>query len=85
MEPIRIRCRSCGKEVIGVSGKLVCCGCSNMTTVYDDRISARDMSKVIMLGNYGSNKSKSLFSREELDWQEQRNRRRVRKLDFEVR
>ena len=45
----------------------------------------RDMSKVIMLGNYSSNKSKSLFSREELDWQEQRNRRRVRKLDFEVR
>ena len=85
MEPIRIRCRSCGKEVIGVSGKLVCCGCSNMTTVYDDRISARDMSKVIMLGNYGNHKSKSLFSGDELDWQEQRNRRRVRKLDFEVR
>ena len=85
MEPIRIRCRSCGKEVIGVSGKSVCCGCSNMTTVYNDRISAKNMDKVIMLGNYSSNKSKSLFSREELDWQEQRNRRRVRKLDFEVR
>ena len=85
MEPIRIRCRSCGKEVIGVSGKSVCCGCSNMTTVYNDRISAKNMDKVIMLSNYSSNKSKSLFSREELDWQEQRNRRRVRKLDFEVR
>ena len=85
MEPIRIRCRSCGKEVIGVSGKSVCCGCSNMTTVYNDRISAKNMDKIIMLSNYSSNKSKSLFSREELDWQEQRNRRRVRKLDFEVR
>ena len=30
-------------------------------------------------------KSKGLFSREELDWQEQRNRRRVRRVDFEVR
>ena len=85
MEPIRVRCRTCNKEVEGVSGKSVCCWCSNLTTVHNDRISARDMSKVIMLGNYSSNKSKSLFSREELDWQEQRNRRRVRKLDFEVR
>tara|TARA_R100001015_G_C4490577_1_gene68257 strand:- start:338 stop:595 length:258 start_codon:yes stop_codon:yes gene_type:complete len=85
MEPIRVRCRSCNKEVEGVSGKSICCGCSNLTTVYDDRISARDMSKVIMLCNYGNHKSKSLFSGDELDWQEKRNRRRVRKLDFEVR
>ena len=28
-----------------------CCGCSNLTTVHNDRTSARDMSKVIMLGN----------------------------------
>jgi len=85
MEPIRVRCRSCGKEVIGVSGKSVCCGCSNNTTVYNDRISAMDMNKIIMLGNYGSSKSKSLFSGDELEWQEKRNQRRVRKLDFEIR
>jgi len=85
MEPIRVRCRSCNKEVEGVSGKSVCCGCSNLTTVHNDRISARDMSKVIMLGNYSSPKSKSLFTGDELEWQEKRNQRRVRKLDFEVR
>ena len=68
MEPIRVRCRSCNKEVEGVSGKSVCCGCSNLTTVHNDRISARDMSKVIMLGNYGSHKSKSLFSREAVSY-----------------
>ena len=85
MEPIRVRCRSCNKEVEGVSGKSVCCGCSNLTTVHNDRISAREMSKVIMLGNYSSPKSKSLFTGDELEWQEKRNQRRVRKLDFEVR
>ena len=85
MEPIRVRCRSCNKEVEGVSCKSVCCGCSNLTTVHNDRISARDMSKVIMLGNYSINKSKSLFTGDELEWQEKRNQRRVRKLDFEVR
>tara|TARA_B100000579_G_C22780936_1_gene829262 strand:+ start:455 stop:712 length:258 start_codon:yes stop_codon:yes gene_type:complete len=85
MEPIRVRCRSCGKEIAGVSGKSVYCGCSNNTNVYNNHISAVDMSKVIMLGNYGSAKSKSLFSGDELEWQEKRNQRRVRKLDFEVR
>ncbi len=33
MEPIRVRCRSCNKEVEGVSGKSVCCGCSNLATI----------------------------------------------------
>ena len=85
MEPIRIRCRSCGKEVIGVSGKSVCCGCSNMTTIYNDRIYAKNMDKVIMMSNYSNPKSKRLFTGDELEWQEKRNQRRVRKLDFEVR
>jgi len=85
MEPIKVRCKSCGKEIRATAGKSVCCGCSNLTTVHNDRISARDMSKVIMLGNYSSPKSKSLFTGDELEWQEKRNQRRVRKLDFEVR
>ena len=68
---------------LGVAGVLTYEDVTNVDSI--GIITARDMSKVIMLGNYGSHKSKSLFSREELDWQEQRNRRRVRKLDFEVR
>ena len=56
-----------------------------MTTVYNDRISAKNMDKVIMMSNYSNPKSKSLFTGDELEWQEKRNQRRVRKLDFEVR
>jgi len=55
-----------------------------MTTVYNDRVFANDIANVIMMGN-DTHKSKSLFSGDELEWQEKRNRRRVRKLDFEVR
>ena len=33
MDKLRIRCRSCNKELEGVAGKSVCCGCSNMTTI----------------------------------------------------
>ena len=84
MESIRVRCRSCGKEVESRSGKTISCGCSNMVTISGDVISAVDMAKVVML-NSKKLKKNSLFSREEMEWQEDRRRRKVRRLDFEVR
>ena len=81
---IRVRCRPCGKEVRGRSGKLVSCGCSNMTTVKGDVISAVDLSKVIMLNTYSLNENTGLTS-EQLEWQESRRRRKIRKMDFEIR
>ena len=84
MESIRVRCRSCGREVESRSGKTISCGCSNMVTISGDVISAVDMAKVIMLNSRKSKKN-SLFSREEMEWQEDRRRRKVRRLDFEVR
>jgi len=84
MEPIRVRCRSCGKEVESLSGKTVTCGCSNMVTISGDVISAVDMAKVVML-NTSSRKEKTGLTTEQLAWQESRRNRKVRKLDFEIR
>ena len=84
MESIRVRCRSCGKEVESRNGKTISCGCSNMVTISGDVISAVDMAEVVML-NSNKSKKNSLFSREEMEWQEDRRRRKVRRLDFEVR
>ena len=84
MEPIRVRCRSCGKEIKAAAGKSVCCGCSNMTTIKGDVISAVDLSNVIMLNTYSCNENIGLSS-EQLKWQEQRSKRKIRKLDFEIR
>ena len=84
MEPIRVRCRSCGKEVKAAAGKSVCCGCENMTTIKGDVISAVDLSKVIMLNTYRTKKDSGI-SQEQIEWQEQRSKRKIRKLDFEVR
>ena len=86
MESIRVRCRSCGKEVSAQTGKTASCGCPNMVTVSGDTISANDMSKVIMLSPRREEQvSKTLFSKEDLEYQELRKRRKIRKLDFEVR
>ena len=84
MEPIKVRCKSCGKEIKAVAGKSVCCGCSNMTTIKGDVISAVDLGQVIMLNSYSTNE-KSGLSTEQIEWQEERSKRKIRKLDFEVR
>ena len=86
MESIRVRCRSCGKEVSAQAVKTTSCGCPNMVTVSEDTISANDMSKVIMLSPRREEQvRKTLFSKEDLAFQELRKRRKIRKLDFEVR
>ena len=85
METIRVRCRSCGKDLESAAGKSVCCGCSNMTTIKGDVISANYMSAVIMLTSYSSKKKNEGLTDQDLEWQNQRRKRKIRKLDFEVR
>ena len=84
MEPIKVRCKSCSKEIKAAAGKSVCCGCENMTTIKGDVISAVDLRQVIMLNSYSTNE-KSGLSTEQIEWQEERSKRKIRKLDFEVR
>jgi len=85
MENIKVRCRSCNRELEGISGKTVSCGCPNMATIRNGVISAVDLSQVVML-NSMSNKSKSgVLTNEDLAFQEARRQRKVRRLDFEIR
>jgi len=84
MEKLRVQCRVCGKELQGNSGKTYSCGCPNMMTVRGDTVSAVNMSDVIMLSSAKKSENVGL-SQQDLDWQEARRKRKVRKLDFEVR
>ena len=85
MENIKIRCRSCGKELEGNPSKTVSCGCPNMATIRGDKISAVDLSNVVMVNSYHPKNKKEVLSSEDILWQEQRKQRKVRKMDFEVR
>jgi len=85
MENIRIRCRSCGKELEGHQTRTVTCGCPNMSTIRGDKISAVDLSSVIMLNSYGHKSKPGVLTNEDLAFQEARRQRKVRRLDFEVR
>lgn len=75
----------CNRELEGHPVKTVSCGCSNMTTIRGDKISALDLSMVIMLNSFNSNLKKGVLTNEDIMWQEHRRKRKVKKLDFEVR
>ena len=85
MENLRIRCRSCGKEIEGHHSKTVSCGCPNMATIRGDKISAVDLSNVVMLNSYHNKTKTGVLTNEDLAFQEARRQRKVRRLDFEVR
>ena len=82
---LRIRCKSCNKELEGHPSKTRCCGCDNLTTIKDTKVTAVDLSQVIMLNSIKEDKKSSVLSSEDLQYQESRRTRKVRKLNFEVR
>jgi hypothetical protein len=86
MENLRIRCKSCNKEIEGHTPRVVSCGCSNMATIrYNTKITALDLSSVVMLNSPKTKKKSGVLTNEDIAWQEARRQRKVRRLDFEVR
>ena len=75
---ISIKCLNCGVELSSHNRKLKCCGCSNMTSLHGETISANDLALVMVLDSDVEKKNKKLFSRKDLEYQEARRQRRVR-------
>ena len=78
-----VRCKQCNKE-ISSTNKTQCCGCPNMMTVTGDKVSAVDLSRVVMI-NSNKEKKQNVLSQQDLVYQEARRKRKVRRLDFDVR
>ena len=82
---LKVRCKMCNKELYSHPTKTKCCGCDNLTTVKDDKITALDLTLVELISKPDQkNNSSSLFSREDLAYQESRRNRKVRKMEFEI-
>jgi hypothetical protein len=56
-----------------------------MATIRGDKISALDLSQVIMLNSLKQNQNKGVLTSQDIAWQEARRQRKVKRLDFEVR
>ena len=82
-----VRCRDCSQEVSSHGNQTQSCGCPNMTTVKGDSVTAVDLSRVIMIqsSTKKESKTKDVLTPQDLNFQEERRKRKVRKLDFEVR
>ena len=55
---ITVRCKECNTE-INSNNKTQVCGCPNMMSVKGDKVSAQDLSKVVMIDNGSSQKKKT--------------------------
>ena len=80
-----VRCRDCQKEITSHTTKSQSCGCPNMMTVKGDSVTALDLSRVIMISSEKKKKNNEVLSPQDLSFQEERRKRKVRKLDFEIR
>ena len=77
---LSVRCKQCNTELTS-SNKTQVCGCPNMMTITGDAVSAVDLKKVVIT-RLDKKETEGLTSHD-LEWQEKRRKRKVRKLDFE--
>ena len=80
-----VRCRECQKELTSHETKSQSCGCSNLMTVKGDSVTAGDLSRGVMISSDVKKKQKDgVLSDSDLMFQEERRKRKVRKMDFEI-
>ena len=79
---LSVRCKQCNTELTS-SNKTQVCGCPNMMTITGDAVSAVDLKKVVIT-RLDKKETEGLTSND-LEWQEKRRKRKVRRLDFEIR
>ena len=78
---LSVRFKQCNVELTS-SSKTQVCGCPNMMTITGDAVSAVDLKKVVIT-RLDKKETEGLTSHD-LEWQEKRRKRKVRKLDFEI-
>ena len=74
-----VQCKDCRTEITSHETQAKSCGCPNMMTVQGDSVTAVDLSHVVMVqSNKKQSKQQSIFSPQELQFQEERRKRKVR-------
>ena len=78
------RCKICSKELISNS-KVQFCGCSNQMRIVDDHVAAVDLEQVVLTKSKDIVKNHGILTESDLKYQEDRRKRKVRKLTYEER
>ena len=81
-----VRCRDCNKEITSHGTQSQSCGGPNMMTGKGDSVTAVDLTRVLMIRSPKKQSNTSnVLTQNDLAEQEARRKRKVRKLDFEIR
>ena len=85
---ITIRCKDCQKELTSTN-RLQICVCPNNTQIIENKITAIDLSKVVIVKDDSSKinneRDRNILKPGDLLYQEERRKRKVKKLNFEIR
>ena len=84
LNTLAIRCKTCNTELTNSSKRIVC-GCPNQATIYNDKISAVDLSQIVIIEGLTTKKNSGILSQDDLAFQEARRQRKVKRLEFEIR
>ena len=79
---LMVRCKDCNTELAS-SNKTQVCGCPNMMTITGENVSAVNLKRVVITRQ--DKKETEGLTSNDLEWQEKRRKRKVRRLDFEIR
>jgi hypothetical protein len=64
------------------SSKRIVCGCPNQATIYGDKISAVDLSQIVVTEGLTKQKQTGILTQDDLAFQEARRQRKIKKLEF---
>ncbi len=81
---MRVQCTVCNTIITG-SRKSQVCGCTNQMVVDDTTFTAKSLANVKVLNTITNVTESGHLTEDQLKWQEQRRKRKVRKLTFEER
>ena len=81
---LRIKCKRCNTELVS-SNKVQSCGCTNRTILDGDTVSAVNLSEILLINTTADVREAGHLTKDQLEWQEQRRKRRIRKLTYEER
>ncbi len=81
---LRVRCKVCNTE-INSNSKAQCCGCTNQMIVHNEVVTARNLSEVVLINTDTNVREAGHLTQDQLQWQEARRHRKIRKLTYEER
>lgn len=80
-----IRCKNCEKQLEEHPSQLRSCQCTNLTSIRGGHISGVDLSLVEIVSGTNQFSQETILTKKDLEYQEARRKRKVTKLDFEIR